>query len=113
MNSTKFPHSLGVLYQAITQFLGFKAYGDEYKVMGLAPYGEPHLIHVAYPLDAESSQEVVASYVENKVRDTRKPLRTNRELVKYLWYGPRTELGAEVLYLNPKQAHAVAPLAKN
>ena len=36
-----FPHSLGVLYQAITQFLGFKNYGDEYKVMGLASYGEP------------------------------------------------------------------------
>ena len=36
-----FPHSLGIFYQALTQFLGFPAYGDEYKVMGLAPYGEP------------------------------------------------------------------------
>lgn len=36
-----FPHSLGVFYQAITQFLGFPHYGDEYKVMGLAPYGAP------------------------------------------------------------------------
>ena len=36
-----FPHSLGLLYLAITQFLGFKNYGDEYKVMGLAPYGAP------------------------------------------------------------------------
>ena len=36
-----FPHSLGILYQSITQFLGFKNYGDEYKVMGLASYGEP------------------------------------------------------------------------
>jgi carbamoyltransferase len=35
-----FPHSLGIFYQAITQFLGFPHYGDEYKVMGLAPYGE-------------------------------------------------------------------------
>ena len=34
-----FPHSLGILYQSITQFLGFKNYGDEYKVMGLASYG--------------------------------------------------------------------------
>lgn len=34
-----FPHSLGILYQAITQYLGFPHYGDEYKVMGLAPYG--------------------------------------------------------------------------
>ena len=41
LSSTKFPHSLGILYQAITQFLGFKAYGDEYKVMGLAAHGKP------------------------------------------------------------------------
>ncbi len=38
-----FPHSLGLLYLAITQFLGFPKYGDEYKVMGLAPYGKPEL----------------------------------------------------------------------
>jgi len=36
---TPFPHSLGIFYQSITQFLGFNNYGDEYKVMGLAPYG--------------------------------------------------------------------------
>lgn len=36
-----FPHSLGLFYQALTQYLGFPHYGDEYKVMGLAPYGEP------------------------------------------------------------------------
>lgn len=35
-----FPHSMGVFYQALTQYLGFHHYGDEYKVMGLAPYGE-------------------------------------------------------------------------
>jgi carbamoyltransferase len=36
-----FPHSLGIFYQALTQYLGFPHYGDEYKVMGLAPYGAP------------------------------------------------------------------------
>ncbi len=36
-----YPHSLGFLYNAITLYLGFHSYGDEYKVMGLAPYGEP------------------------------------------------------------------------
>jgi carbamoyltransferase len=36
-----FPHSLGIFYQAMTQWLGFPNYGDEYKVMGLAPYGRP------------------------------------------------------------------------
>ena len=36
-----FPHSLGLLYSAFTYFLGFKVNGGEYKVMGLAPYGQP------------------------------------------------------------------------
>ena len=36
-----FPHSLGIYYAAITQWLGFPKYGDEGKVMGLAPYGDP------------------------------------------------------------------------
>jgi len=50
----KFPHSLGLLYSAFTQFCGFKVDSGEYKLMGLAPYGEPlyadiimqHLIHI-------------------------------------------------------------------
>lgn len=36
-----YPHSLGLLYTAFTQFLGFPNYGDEYKMMGLSAYGEP------------------------------------------------------------------------
>jgi len=40
-NKIYFPDSLGIFYQAMTQFLGFKNYGDEYKIMGLAPYGKP------------------------------------------------------------------------
>ncbi len=36
-----FPHSLGLFYSAVTQYLGFLKFGDEYKVMGLAAYGEP------------------------------------------------------------------------
>jgi|SRR5271157_1207485 len=39
--SVLFPHSLGIFYTAFTQFLGFPKYGDEYKMMGLAAYGEP------------------------------------------------------------------------
>ena len=36
-----FPHSLGLLYSAFTYFIGFKVNSGEYKLMGLAPYGEP------------------------------------------------------------------------
>jgi carbamoyltransferase len=39
--SIAFPHSLGFFYTAITQYLGFPRYGDEFKVMGLASYGQP------------------------------------------------------------------------
>ncbi len=42
--STFFPHSLGTFYSALTQFIGFPHYGDEYKLMGLAPYGEPRFL---------------------------------------------------------------------
>ena len=40
----EFPHSLGVLYTATSQYLGFPKYGDEGKVMGLAPYGSPRYL---------------------------------------------------------------------
>ena len=41
LDSVDFPHSIGIFYTAFTQLLGFPHYGDEYKVMGMAPYGEP------------------------------------------------------------------------
>ena len=55
IKETHFPHSLGLLYSAFTYFTGFKVNEGEYKIMGLAPYGEPkyvaairdHLIDVA------------------------------------------------------------------
>lgn len=44
IDSIDFPHSIGIYYTAFTQLLGFPHYGDEYKVMGLAPYGEPKYV---------------------------------------------------------------------
>jgi len=40
-----FPHSLGLFYSAVTQYLGFLKFGDEYKVMGLAAYGQAEQLH--------------------------------------------------------------------
>jgi len=51
VDSVHFPHSLGIFYLALTQYLGFPNYGDEYKVMGLAPYGKP--------TEMESMREIV------------------------------------------------------
>jgi carbamoyltransferase len=44
LDSVDFPHSVGLFYTAFTQLLGFPHYGDEYKVMGLAPYGKPQYV---------------------------------------------------------------------
>jgi carbamoyltransferase len=55
-----YPHSLGQLYTAVTQYLGFPGFGDEYKVMGLAAYGEP--------LFARALGEVVAGLPDGTFR---------------------------------------------
>ena len=51
----EFPHSAGLFYTAITQFLGFHRYGEEWKMMGLAPYGKPTYVEklrqVIHPTD--------------------------------------------------------------
>jgi carbamoyltransferase len=44
LGEVTFPHSLGMYYTALTQYLGFWKFGDEYKVMGLAAYGEPEFL---------------------------------------------------------------------
>jgi carbamoyltransferase len=60
-----FPHSLGIFYQALTQFIGFHNYGDEYKVMGLAPYGNPRFMsemHKLVSLAPDGSFELNLEY---------------------------------------------------
>src|SRR6202795_2817451 len=48
--SVAFPHSLGLFYSAVTQYLGFLKFGDEYKVMGLAAYGHPEQLDVFHDI---------------------------------------------------------------
>ena len=50
LDSVDFPHSIGIFYTAFTQLLGFPHYGDEYKVMGMAPYGEPNYVDKLYDI---------------------------------------------------------------
>ena len=60
-----FPHSLGLLYLAVTQHLGFLRYGDEYKVMGLAAYGAPDYadaLHRVVRLEADGGFALDLSY---------------------------------------------------
>lgn len=48
LDEIRFPHSLGMLYSAFTYYLGFKVNDGEYKMMGLAPYGEPRFVDVIF-----------------------------------------------------------------
>jgi carbamoyltransferase len=50
LGEINFPHSLGILYTAVAQWLGFPKYGDEGKVMGLAPYGKPNALDAMHQL---------------------------------------------------------------
>lgn len=50
LKEMRFPHSLGLLYSAFTAFLGFEVNEGEYKVMGMAPYGEPRYLDDVYKL---------------------------------------------------------------
>jgi carbamoyltransferase len=83
-----FPHSLGVFYQAITQYLGFPDYGDEYKVMGLASYGQPTFI--------DEMGEVVRLVDGGKYVLNLDYFRHARENISYSWTGGAPE--CETLY---------------
>ncbi|MBI1284694.1 MAG: carbamoyltransferase [Thiobacillus sp.] len=72
-----FPHSLGIFYQALTQFLGFPHYGDEYKVMGLAPYGEPK--------NLDAMRQIVHLQADGSFRLNLKYFRHHREKIAYEW----------------------------
>jgi carbamoyltransferase len=85
-----FPHSLGIFYSALTQFLGFLNYGDEYKVMGLAPYGEPTYL--------EQLKEVLRIRPDGMFRLNLKYFRHHTANVSYSWNDCAPEVG--ILYRN-------------
>ena len=100
------PIRLGLFYQAVTQFLGFWSYGDEYKVMGLAPYGEPTemaAMRQIVPLLPDGGFELDLDYFRHhaEARDAlgRRLARgrpaLHRRLCELL--GPPREAGAEIL----------------
>jgi carbamoyltransferase len=81
-----FPQSLGLMYQAITQYLGFPHYGDEYKVMGLAPYGRPR--HV------DKLRKLVHLGAAGHFKLDLDYFRHSREKIEFTWHGGAPEFGA-------------------
>ena len=72
-----FPHSLGIFYQALTQYLGFPHYGDEYKVMGLAPYGRTCLL--------DDMRNIVRLLPDGAFELDLKYFRHHRKNIAYQW----------------------------
>lgn len=112
-----FPYSLGTFYQALTQFIGFPNYGDEYKVMGLAPYGKP-----AY---MEKMRQIVLLQEDGSFKLNMDYFIYHKEKIEYEWengspsvgrlfsdklcelFGPVREKGEELTQHHIDIAHSV------
>ena len=81
-----FPHSLGIFYQAMTQYLGFPHYGDEYKLMGLAAYGNPSC--------RQDVEQLVALNDDGSFALDLKFFRHHREDIAYEWPGGEPVCGS-------------------
>jgi len=80
-----FPHSLGIFYQALTQFIGFPSYGDEYKVMGLAPYGQATFL--------PQMREIVRLETTGGFKLNLDFFRHHREKIEYEWENGSPSVG--------------------
>ncbi|MEP3196752.1 MAG: carbamoyltransferase [Lentilitoribacter sp.] len=91
----RFPHSLGLLYSAFTYFTGYKVNSGEYKVMGLAPYGEPKYVDLIFDnlihLEEDGSFQLDMSYFDYCTGLTM----TNKKFDK-LFGGPRRKPESEL-----------------
>jgi carbamoyltransferase len=77
LGQVEYPHSTGIVYTATTQFLGFPHYGDEGKVMGLAPYGRPRFI--------EEFREIIRTEEDGQFRLNLDYFRHHAEGVDMTW----------------------------
>ncbi len=77
LGQVEYPHSVGIVYTATTQFLGFPHYGDEGKIMGLAPYGQPRFI--------EKFREIIRTEKNGQFRLDLDYFRHNAEGVDMSW----------------------------
>lgn len=80
-----FPHSLGIFYQALTQWLGFPNYGDEYKVMGLAPFGQPNFM--------SEVRQIVHLQKDGSFKLALEYFRHHKEKIEYEWENGEPKVG--------------------
>jgi carbamoyltransferase len=77
LDQVEYPHSTGIVYTATTQFLGFPYYGDEGKIMGLAPYGKPRFM--------EAFRDIIRTEDNGKFRLNLDYFRHHAEGVDMTW----------------------------
>ena len=97
-----FPHSLGIFYQALTQYIGFPNYGDEYKVMGLAPYGAPTYL--------PQMREIVHPETDGGFKLNLDYFRHHREAVEYEWDNGSPSVGT---LFGPALADLLGPVRRS
>jgi carbamoyltransferase len=81
-----FPHSLGIFYQAMTQYLGFPHYGDEYKLMGLAAYGDQSR--------RQEIQKLLSLHDNGSFSLNLQYFRHHQDDIAYEWHGGEPACGA-------------------
>jgi carbamoyltransferase len=84
LDAVHFPHSAGIFYTSFTQYLGFPKYGDEYKVMGLAPYGNP--------LYVEQLKDVIELTEDGLFKLNLKYFKHHKDGVKMSWEGGEPDI---------------------
>jgi carbamoyltransferase len=84
LDAVHFPHSAGIFYTSFTQYLGFPKYGDEYKVMGLAPYGKP--------LYVDKLKDVVEFTDDGLFKLNLKYFKHHKDGVKMSWEGGEPDI---------------------
>ncbi|MDQ3046490.1 MAG: carbamoyltransferase [Bacteroidota bacterium] len=84
LESVNFPHSAGIFYTSFTQYLGFPKYGDEYKVMGLAPYGKP--------LYTDQLKDVIEFTDDGLFKLNLKYFKHHKDGVKMSWEGGEPDI---------------------
>ena len=98
----EFPHSAGLFYTAVTQFLGFHRYGEEWKMMGLAPYGKPTYV--------DKLRELIHPSTAARFELNLDYFRHHNEGIEMTWDDGSPQIG---LVFSPKLAELLGPDARS
>jgi carbamoyltransferase len=98
LDRIEFPHSAGLFYTAVTQFLGFHKYGEEWKMMGLAPYGKPAYV--------EQLRKVIHPVADGRFELDLDYFRHHSEGVEMTWDDGSPQMG---LVFSPKLSELLGP----